>query len=166
MAYKKPVEGRSYPHVYNVAMTVGIRQGGDAWGNYEAAYYSNRRDDVMLVQYLLKRVYQRGAVADPPLDQSNGACELKVDGYYGPKTQKAITSYQFEMKKNGRSIATDGCVDPEGPQGSTSTISQTGYTISWLNKYFYLLYPELFPNIALDPECPAELKMSVGSGVY
>jgi peptidoglycan hydrolase-like protein with peptidoglycan-binding domain len=87
---------------------------------------------------------------------------LKIDGIYGPKTQSAIEQFQLEMRRNGRSIATDGCIDPEPGDSSVSTISHTGYTISWLNKYFYLLYPERFPNLALDPECPTELRTSVG----
>lgn len=165
MANKQPVEGRSYPHLYNVTMTVGVRQGGNGWDNYCEAYYANRRDDVMLVQYLLKRVYQRGSMANPPLDQTNGTITIKIDGYYGPKTQKAITNYQMEMRRNGRSIATDGCVDPERGGNVTASISQTAYTISWLNKYFYVMYPELFNDISIDPECPAELANAVG-GVW
>lgn len=166
MAYKKTVEGRSYPSMYNVTMTVGLRQGGDeytTWDNYTEAYYANRRDDVMLVQYLLKRVYQQGQNCNPPL-KDTGAASLKIDGLYGPKTQKAITNFQLEMRRNGRSIATDGCVDPERGDSATSSISKTGYTISWLNKYFWILYPELAPDISVDPECPAELKQAVSSG--
>jgi hypothetical protein len=167
MAHIKQVEGRSYPFLYNVDMTVGTRQSGweDGWKNYEAAYYSNRRDDVMLVQYLLKRVYQKGQNVQPQL-QPNGAnpAELKIDGYYGPKTQKAITQFQLEMRNNGRSIATDGCVDKELGESGISSISKTAYTITWLNKYFWVLYPQLAPNIAQDPECPPELKQSLLKG--
>jgi|GEM_PF-1202508 len=241
MAYTKKVQGRSYPYLYNISMTVGsyqkvippeeraerekrnqesadrlnksLGQQRTAWdmqrkaalrsyeakvnqrkedaargGRYdtsnlppkpnlepfnkkpvkplpvpqsETAYGPNKRDDVMLVQYLLKRVYQQGHRTQPPLNQANGTAELKVDGLYGPKTQKAITDFQLEMRRNGRSIATDGCVDPERGDSTTSSISKTGYTISWLNEYFWNLYPELAPNIAVDPECPPELKASL-----
>jgi peptidoglycan hydrolase-like protein with peptidoglycan-binding domain len=89
---------------------------------------------------------------------------LKIDGLYGPKTQKAIEQFQLEMRCNGRSIATDGCVDTELGDSATSSISKTGYTISWLNKYFWILYPWLAPDITIDPECPAELKQAVGNG--
>lgn len=124
-------------------------------------YGPNKRDDVMLVQYLLKRVYQQGHRVQPPLNQTNGTAQLKVDGLYGPKTQRAITDFQLEMRRKGQSIATDGCVDPERGDSTTSSISKTGYTISWLNQYFWSLYPELAQNIALDPECPPELKQSL-----
>lgn len=164
MAYRKIVKGRSYPYLYNLNATVGSRKAvyrEPGITTYVSSYEPNKRDDVMLVQYLLKRVYQRGQNATPPLNGSSNAPQLVIDGYYGPKTQGAIEQYQLEMRRNGRNIATDGCVDPELGESSEASISHTGYTISWLNKYFYVLYPELFPNIAVDPECPIELKMAV-----
>lgn len=234
MAYKKRVQGRSYPYLYNVSMTVGSmakiqtapsQQDKDAWARMEnnridselreqqwekeqmlnaqawrvthqastnpmasplvepmptqkpidtlarpmppgkpqqtIASGANRRDDVMLVQYLLKRVYQQGHNVQPPLNQTNGTSQLKIDGFYGPKTQQAITNFQFEMRRNGRSIATDGCVDPERGDSATSSISKTGYTISWLNKYLWVLYPQFAQDIRADPECPLELKLAL-----
>ncbi len=164
MAYKKPVHGRAYPHLYNVTNTVGSRKAmvqTATYTSYTSSYEPNRKDDVMLVQYLLKRVYQQGHNAQPPLNQQNGTAQLKIDGLYGPKTQRAIEQFQLEMRRNGRNIATDGCVDPELGDSSTASISQTGYTISWLNKYFWVLYPELAMNISADPECPMELKQSL-----
>ena len=189
MAYKKQVQGRSYPHLYNVTMTVGsrksveqkkemetVRVGKGKFGvsipnvktttTYKSSIEPNKRDDVMLVQYLLKRVYQQGNNCSPQLSQTTGAAELKVDGYYGPKTARAIEQFQLEMRRNGRSIATDGCVDPELGDSATSSISKTGYTISWLNKYFWVLYPMLAPDITIDPECPPELKQSIYSGSF
>jgi hypothetical protein len=187
MAYKKRVQGRTYPHLYNVTTTVGSRKamttqhewvekpvypGGATWGGlkttttYTASNEPNQRDDVMLVQYLLKRIYQRGNAAQPPLNQGNGTILLKIDGMYGPKTQRAIEQFQIEMARNGRSVAADGCVDPELGDSATSSISQTGYTISWLNKYFFVLWPEVYPDIRIDPECPMELRASLSNGGF
>jgi peptidoglycan hydrolase-like protein with peptidoglycan-binding domain len=196
MAYKKVVEGRMYPYLYNVTMTVGSRKsvaqskvspkqsaaysGMGQAGNLSsggtqmqsitkstASYEPNKRDDVMLVQYLLKRVYQQGQNAQPPLKSGVGdphsPAALKIDGIYGPKTQGAIEHFQLEMRRNGRNIATDGCVDSERGESATASISHTGYTISWLNKYFWLLYPVLAPDISVDPECPPELKQAVSN---
>ena len=186
MAYKKTVQGRSYPFLYNVTMTVGSRkslttaqhtemvQVGGKHGisvpttktttTLTSSYEPNKRDDVMLVQYLLKRVYQNGHNVQPPLNQGSGAAALKIDGYHGPKTQRAIEQFQLEMRRNGRNIATDGCVDTELGDSATSSISQTGYTISWLNKYLWVLCPALAPNITADPECPSELRRALGDG--
>jgi hypothetical protein len=164
MAYKKVVDGRSYPHIYNVTMTVGSRKSvyieQPGVTVYTSSYEPNKPDDVMLVQYMLKRIYQRcDLIPNTGLDKSNGTSELKIDGYHGPKTQKAIEMFQIEMRRAGRSITTDGCVDPE--KGLTSSISKTGYTITWLNKYLSVFYPEFFPDIRLDPECPPALKSAV-----
>ncbi|HVE57644.1 MAG TPA: hypothetical protein VNB22_12495 [Pyrinomonadaceae bacterium] len=196
MAYKKAVQGRTYPFLYNVTMTVGSRKSvwkstvitpqqpvktgmgqmgtqtatKTAVTNYTASYEPNKRDDVMLVQYLLKRVYQRGQNCNPPLKSGVGdphsPAALKIDGFCGPKTQGAIEHFQLEMRRGGKNIATDGCVDTERGGSSTSSVSKTGYTISWLNKYFWVLYPELAPDISADPECPPELKQAVGSGGF
>jgi hypothetical protein len=167
MAYKKIVQGRSYPHMYNVTMTVGSRKalyetaGGGT--KYTSSYEPNVRDDVMLVQYLLKRVYQ-GWQSRGELNESNsGPTELKIDGMHGPKTQQAIEQFQLEVARTGRSIATDGCVDTEAGDTQYSSISKTGYTISWLNSTLWALNPALAQDITLDPECPAELRQSVGN---
>lgn len=185
MAYKKSVSGRRYPFLYNLTMSVGnyksgqyvttIAQTSDGHSNspfkvsgwshvsghekqvHHSASQPNKRDDVMLVQYLLKRVYQHGLNATPQLNPASGAAFLAIDGWHGPKTQAAIERYQLEMRQNGRNIAVDGCVDPEPGDSAHSTISQTAYTISWLNTYLYLLNPALFQDITKDPECPAEL---------
>jgi peptidoglycan hydrolase-like protein with peptidoglycan-binding domain len=130
----------------------------------------NKRDDVMLVQYLLKRVYEQGHNCNPQLggntwgDPHVSIAGLKIDGLYGPRTASAIQQFQLELRRNGNSIATDGRVDPEIGEEATSSISKTGYTISWLNKYFWVLYPTLAPDITLDPECPAELKQAIRNG--
>jgi hypothetical protein len=130
-------------------------------------YQPNKRDDVMLVQYLLKRVYQQGQNAQPPLKSGVGdphsPASLTIDGVYGPKTQSAIEKFQLEMRRNGQKIATDGCVDPEKGESSTASISKTEYTISLLNKYFWQMYPTIAPDIRVDPECPIELKQAVSN---
>jgi len=176
MAYKKVVEGRSYPLLYSVTMTVGSRKSiGISYDDIPVPIYArpkilirsrepNNRDDVMLVQYLLRRIYQQGQKADPQFNRATGVAQLKIDGLYGPKTQRAIDQFQSELRRNGHNIATDGCVESERGNSSTASISHTGYTISWLNKYFWLLHPNLAPDIRVDPECPVELKQSLSNG--
>jgi hypothetical protein len=166
MAYTKKVEGRSYPYLYNVELSVGQRKSvvKDENSTTIYGYYQpNRSDDVMLVQYLLKRVYQRAQAANLNGGSSHPD-QLKVDGIWGPRTQAAIEQYQLEMARNGRSIATDGVVDSEKGSSTTASISQTGYTISWLNKYFWVLWPTLAPNVMMDGECPQELKLALSRG--
>jgi hypothetical protein len=158
MAHKKRVQGRQYPHMYNVDMTVGSRKAlyeNETSTVYTASYEPNRRDDVLLVQYLLKRVYQEWEKKGKP---SNGVTQLKIDGMYGPKTQRAIEQFQLDAAREGSNIATDGCVDPERGPTPYSSISKTGYTISWLNSTLWMHNPALASDITRDPECPFELK--------
>lgn len=165
MAHKKTVTGRPYPHIYNVDMAVGVAKSTYVNPNSHTVVYSkpqpNKRDDVMLVQYFLKRIYQECDRVMPPLPDTGGASKLKVDGLHGPKTQKAIETFQLELRRRGTNIATDGCVDSE--KGEVSSISKTQYTITWLNKYFGSLHPDLIINVSADPECPAELKQKLAA---
>lgn len=182
MAHIKMTPGRkTYPFIYNVTMTVGSRKSvsyevmkkpDSQYLNttYTASFEPNKPDDVMLVQYLLKRIYQRGMQADPQLLEGNNCSsrpsQLKIDGHHGPKTQGAIETFQLDRRRQGFNIATDGCVDTELGDDTTSSISKTKYTISALNFYFWKLYPELAPNIALDPECPPELRLALSNGSW
>lgn len=163
MAHVKRVTGRSYPHMYNVNKTVGNRKemtSGGGITTMTTTFSPNEKDDVMLVQYLLKKVYQRSHQTEGRLSPGiSDPAELKIDGQLGPLTQGAIEHFQIQLRRAGASIATDGSVDPE--TGLTSTISQTGYTITWLNKYLWTLYPFLAPDIASDRECPPELQDKV-----
>lgn len=164
MAYKKQVQGRAYPHMYNVTMTVGARKAlyeTETGTKLTSSYEPNVRDDVMLVQYLLKRVNQEWERQGHP---SNGATTLKIDGVHGPKTQQAIEQYQLTVAREGRCIATDGCVDSERGDIPYSSISKTGYTISWLNSTLWMQNPALASDITKDPECPPELKGAVAAG--
>jgi hypothetical protein len=169
MAYVKLVSGRSYPYIYNVTMAVGCRKElykeYDGEGNVTVttlvgSYLPNKPDDVMLVQYLLKKIYLKadetqGRITNYPSDIT----KLKIDGIHGPKTQAAIEQFQLQLRRSGKNNATDGAVDPE--LGLTSSISKTDYTITWLNKYLWVLHPNLAPDIAADPECPTLLKDKV-----
>jgi hypothetical protein len=186
MAHKKQVQGRSYPHLYNVTMTVGSRKSlehqqvtgfheipvGNTYAVipverittvYKSSTEPNKYDDVMLVQYLLKRIYQKAHEYQPPLNPRVSSrfsiAEIKVDGFYGPRTQASINHFQLELRRQGYSIITDGCVDPERTDSGFATISGEAYTITQLNAGFFEKYPPGF--LESDPECPPELKSSI-----
>lgn len=169
---KMTPERKACPFIYNVDMAVGAMktkatkqspENGGPMDYISSKPQANKPDDVMLVQYLLKRIYQAGDMTNPQLNGGKAdPAGLKIDGYWGPKTQSAIEHFQIEMRRNGKNIATDGCVDSE-KSGPVSSISKTGYTITWLNKYFWILYPSLAANITIDYECPPELKQKIAT---
>jgi peptidoglycan hydrolase-like protein with peptidoglycan-binding domain len=116
-----------YTEFFDVTGTVG-------WG------CKNHKDDVMLVQLLLRRHYlsrsNAGLTTDPALI-------VKVDGIFGDKTAGAIVAYQ----RNGGSLV-DGKVDP----GRT--------TIRTLNVLYKTEYPQYGGKPYSDPEAPLLLKQS------
>lgn len=172
MAYKKQVQGRNYPYLYNLTMTVGsykaVAQDPVKEITVKTYHYPNKPDDVMLVQYLLKRIYQRALEYQPPLNPRISSrfsiAELKVDGFYGPRTQASIHHFQLELRRQGYSIVTDGCVDPERTDSGFATISNEAYTITQLNAGFFEKYPLGF--LESDPECPPALKYSLSTSVF
>ena len=107
---------RGCPFVYNVTMAVGKN-------------CPNRRDDVKLVQFFLKRIYGNPAneARRPPAQLK----PLEIDGFCGPTTMGWITFYQFDVARDGRAITTDDRIDRA--RSAVSSISRTGYTINWLN---------------------------------
>jgi peptidoglycan hydrolase-like protein with peptidoglycan-binding domain len=121
---------------------------------------ANRRDDVLLVQYLLKDVYGNANAFAPPLQRPAGP-DMAVDGYFGPQTRQWIQHFQLESRRRGNNIATDGVVDPARHGTAAATISTTFYTIVLLNLAFRKARPGFFPNVALDRSCPAELKAAL-----
>ncbi|MBC7901071.1 MAG: hypothetical protein H7070_13590 [Saprospiraceae bacterium] len=104
------------PIFYNVVQAVGKN-------------CPNKRDDVMLIQYLLdwryKNCQPRGAVP-------KGV--IKVDGIYGGITQNWILKFQLDIMLSGGSIQADNRVDRiRDKESFCGSVSQMCYTLCWLN---------------------------------
>jgi hypothetical protein len=130
---------------YNVDMAVGPNA-------------PNRRDDVLLVQYMLKRVYERPVYKKLTLSPQQGT--MSVDGISGPITARWIRHFQSDVRTAGGSVVVDGRIDRALPGGAAS-ISGTEYTIFWLNDAFRGHYPEIFNNMPVHPDVPADLKAAL-----
>src|SRR5205807_552584 len=131
---------RSLPAFYNVNFAVGAPRefldlnspATDPSVGYIATKrvpVRNQRDDVMLVQYLLKKIHRFA----PGMLAPEG--DMTVDGICGPITRRWIGAFQRELRiKRKKRIATDGIVDRAlGVEGS---ISHTTYTILFMNLAF------------------------------
>ena len=130
--YNTPGPGGSaqpswYTNFFDVSGTVG-------WG------CKNHKDDVMLVQLLLRRYFMHRS--DLGLS-TTPALIVKVDGIFGDKTAGALVAYQ----RHGLTIV-DGKVDP-----GRSTIKS-------LNVFYKTDYPQYGGKPFQDPEAPPLLKTS------
>ncbi len=103
------------PYFYNVVHAVG-------------ANCPNQRDDVMMVQYMLRNQY----VGEKAVLKPSG--EMKVDGICGPITINWILTYQKQLRMGGNSVLIDGRVDRiRNTSTFMGSISKTRYTLYSLN---------------------------------
>lgn len=127
---------------YNVNHSVGL--GG-----------ANYRDDVMLVQFYLARVYGHPFGLSGAPDPGS----IAVDGACGPVTLRWIRAFQTQMQAGDippSRIRVDGRVS-----AAPSTISgeHRHYTIVLLNRWHGMLYPE--EDVRLSPDAPPYLRKSL-----
>lgn len=88
----------------------------------------NLRDDVKLVQYLLKIYYEKAGAESRP----NGT--MTVDGVCGPITRNWILKFQLDCNyEYPGEILVDGRVDRIRNKSLKGSISKTFYTLSFLN---------------------------------
>jgi hypothetical protein len=134
-----PYEGQEFKF-FNVDQAVGSSA-------------SNRRDDVLLVQYLLLKIYNH-----PSTRSSRPKGEMKTDGAFGPISRNWILKFQLDVgaAMGPGNIVFDARVDPA--KGLESTISKTPYTVLHLSRAFERRYPEFYEQPARDPELPVELR--------
>ena len=139
------VHGAAFPYFYNVHRAVGPGR-------------PNQHEDVLLVQYFLKSIYDHPNATNPPLHPPFGS-KMVVDGVAGPITFSWIKHFQAELQSRGQSIVVDGIVNPAvgsfaGPSGST-------YTIVRLSAGFLQARPADYPNISKAGDCPPMLGAAV-----
>ncbi len=112
------------PVLYNVINAVGLN-------------CPNKRDDVKMVQYLLKHFY---ANVEPKAAKPQG--EMKVDGICGGITITWIQRFQFDLMILYHSIYADWRVDRiRNTDSLEGSISKTNYTLAWLDWYVADLAP-------------------------
>jgi|SRR5579871_517710 len=119
----------------------------------------NQREDVLLVQYLLKTAMTLPQFADlPGTAGKNTSSAVVVDGQWDKEWYVYLRNFQHLVKMHGHSVYVDGRVDPV-PLGDrwTGSISQTQYTILYLNNAYAAAHPGDISRLALAGDCPAEL---------
>ena len=115
----------------------------------------NRREDVLLVQYLLRESFKGPGFLAHPFPGP----PLVVDGVASPNLFAAIVHFQRVARLRGRTIATDGRVDAPVGEQMRGSISQTQYTIIFLNSAYDQARPQDYPRVSKAGDCPAELRL-------
>lgn len=114
---------------------------------------NRKRTDVQLIQFFLRQFYK----AHPELfvllpKTSKGGSMILIDGFYGGQTGKGIWYFQKHHKNKGFSIQVDGLVNVG--KEAESSISQTVYTINYLNSWF-MKWSDPTGNVEKHPDCIA-----------
>lgn len=139
MAQKWFLKSPNLPHLYVVNSAVGYG-------------CSNRTDDVMLVQFLLREVL--GANNKRPLGKL-----LTVDGSFGPFTHYWMLFFQSIADQNSRSIDFKGIAEPAA--GLKITLFSQGGMVGHLNGFFRNAFPERWKHLEKDPSVPALLQKAM-----
>ena len=123
---------------------------------------ANRRDDVMLVQLLLKKAGVNSVTPDglPFLHHSR----LKIDGIFGPQTARFIEGFESSGALTRRlgqmQVVSDGGFDPLQPNGSVrSGASGFWYKIFAVNVLAKQnLGDDRYDHLINDPQTPPLLR--------
>ena len=125
---------------YNVTMAVG-----------PVGTAPNRRDDVLLVQYLFANIVDAGVWVPPKT-----AKPFQVNGRMGPALAEWIKAYQASKQAF---LFQDGRIDRA--LGARTSNSQMQYTILVLNNDFQTANLKKFEALEDDAEAPAELRAAI-----
>ncbi len=118
---------------------------------------SNKRTDVMLVQFFLHRIYSHPAKVNKP-----AGAKIQINGAFDGTTATWIRHFQADIKGQGKSILADGRVDPvQGAQNGRSSISRTFYTLSWMNYGHWHRYRRDHNCLEENPLVPGDLKLEL-----
>lgn len=147
MAYTMKLGFSDLPTIYNLTNAVGLGQ-------------VNRRDDVLLVQTLLKMAHAMILSGGVP---SGSTSNITVDGYYGPETQRCINAYQKEQAFfYHKLISQDGIISPSAPDGYTPKGEL--YTIVHLNRSAAVHDGSMYRSLPFSSDTPAELRNALARG--
>jgi hypothetical protein len=117
----------------------------------------NEREDTLMVQFFLKRIYQTSA-----MKQFTPKGNLTVDGKVGPVTRNWILKFQLDMRNGGHYCLADGKMDKAGNSENSdnhiASMSKTIYTIRLLNNGLRHLDSDVYKTLPTNPEVPAELR--------
>ena len=127
---------------------------------------ANRRDDVLLVQFLLRTLRedtQDNGVKYPGF-RPPGQDPIDIDGVFGPQTNKYIRFFDAELNRQragqpeSAKVVTDGRIDPIASGGFLGSLSHKIYKMFLLNTYYAEIRGKpMHEKIYMDHSFPKEL---------
>ena len=152
MAFVDTLDRDDLKKFYNVDFTVGENA-------------PNRQDDVMLVQYILRRLYQNPtfSTGDNTLSTTAPKGDMKVDGVCGPVTLNWIFKYQLDMRQLGDPVFADKRVDRAANHDAFSKLNRL-YSIVLMNAQYRNRHREEYFNLPFQPDAPAPLRAALLKG--
>jgi hypothetical protein len=143
MARVDLLHGRGLQHLfYNVDAAVGKNA-------------PNRKDDVMLVQYLLKNATTLGF---PQVFKWN-LLNYPIAGLWDKNWQGLLSAYIDAEAGIGNKMVADGRVDPALTGRITGPVHHRQYVIVVLNLKYSIVRSADYPRLAEVADCPAELRL-------
>ncbi|HSC62531.1 MAG TPA: peptidoglycan-binding domain-containing protein [Caldimonas sp.] len=125
---------------------------------------ANRRDDVMLVQLLLKKAGANSVTPDGlPLQHHSN---LKVDGIFGPMTARFIEGFEstgaLTRRLGHMHVVSDGGFDPLPASGAVkASASGLWYKIFAVNVLAKQNHEESYDHLVSDPPTPPLLRATL-----
>jgi hypothetical protein len=114
----------------------------------------NRKDDVLLVQYLLKNASTLGF---PKVFQWS-VLNYPLAGVWDRNWQSLLEVYTDTEIGAGNKMVADGRVDPVSGGRVTGAVHHRQFTIVVLNLRYGILRPTDYPRLADVADCPGELR--------
>lgn len=146
MAYTMVLGLPDLPTLYNLSAGVGYAR-------------ANLRDDVMLVQVLLK-------MADAPVFSGGvpvgGTGMITVDGYFGPETNSYIGFFERELEERHMVFQKGNNLDPASSDGFTKQGVQ--YLIVHLNRMAKQRLTSEYDWLPFNDDTPPLLRRSLARG--
>src|SRR4051794_13679421 len=115
---------------------------------------ANRRDDVLLVQYLLKT----SANIPGKFSATVGGGTPQVAGVWGQFDELLLGMVQRAWAELGTATWQDSRIDPVPRQASRTPLHHAQYKILTLNVIYQSVRPVDYPKIADATDCPQDLK--------
>jgi hypothetical protein len=121
----------------------------------------NQRQDVLLVQYLLKEGSKGPNFAEIQTGAGFTQEIMKITGIWDQYWGGYLANYLRTIARRGKPVVEDRRVDPVPAGHPRGPVHQKQYTILYLNLGYWQLRRADFPRLSQVGDCPPELRSAL-----